>query len=313
MKAAPRPLVVNHSGFPVSSTANANPPDGKTAIGEAVTAQVMAGVDIVTPGQIGWENPLAPIVEGVEGLGWSDKTAEIPGWGKIRLPLVTGPIEWVKPLFEECISATRAVHSGPVKISFGGPYTISRLARDPNRVYGSIGALIEAVSNAMAKEVGTLSIQGVDVIQIEEPHILGSPMDFPRLRESVFALSAAKGSSRLGLMLCGADIRPLYDWLQNLAIDILCLDLVRSSNLVDMINDRETSLVIGLGLPHPDSGEWSAEQIHRALDLVCDGVSAPEIHIHPALSLCGQTLDDAVSVLRGLTSLRDEYLGNQRL
>lgn len=282
----PRLLVANHSGYPTDLPTGPDVAARRRAQRQAVEAQVCAGLDIVTEGLVGYQSPMAPLVAGLEGLAPGREEVEVASWGRVTVPVITGPMRWRRPIFEDDLIHAQEVAGRPVKVSMAGPYTLASLARDPSGVYDSFGARIEACALALAQEVRALAERGAAVIQVEEPMILTRTADFPRLRGGLIPLAEARGTSPLGLMLSGESICPLYDWLQNLPINILGLDLVHSPRLINMIGDRETPLTLGLGLMDPEAVALErAEALFPALEETLMGMSAPEVHIMPASSL----------------------------
>jgi 5-methyltetrahydropteroyltriglutamate--homocysteine methyltransferase len=306
----PRLLAANHSGYPTDLPTGPDPETRRRAIQWVVEAQVRAGLDIVTDGQVGYVNPLVPLVAGLSGLEPGREQVHVAAWGNVAAPAVTGPIEWTRPLFEEDLILAQDVAGRPVKISMAGPYSLASLARDSRGIYDSFGGRIEACARALACEVQALSEHGASVIQIEEPVILTRLTDFPRLREGLLPLDEARGPSPIELMLSGDSICPLYDWLQNLPVNILGLDLIHSPRLISMVGDRETSHSLGLGIFDPEAVALEgAETIFPALDQMLAGVSGGEVHVQPAATLAGLSPEMAHSKLANLAALVREFNG----
>jgi 5-methyltetrahydropteroyltriglutamate--homocysteine methyltransferase len=244
---------------------------------------------------------VTPFIGGLEGVALSDAKTIIPAWGEISVPVVKSPLRWTHSLFEEDLIAAREVTELPIKISFPGPYTLARLIEDPDNLYDSVGGFIEAWSDLIAEEMRILVSDGATIIQVQEPLILLRPADYPRLAASLDPLNEAKGTALLALMLSGPGIEPLYDWLQNLKVDILCLDFIHSPRLVDMINDRQTARTLGLGVVDPvASGDCRSDTFRQMLDHILAGVSSDHVHLHPCSDLSPLAPDAARDCLAGL-------------
>jgi 5-methyltetrahydropteroyltriglutamate--homocysteine methyltransferase len=308
MESSHRLILSDHSAFPISQSSLVDPEGRRQAFQASIEAQVRAGLNIVTVGHGGSANPLEILIEGLEGLTQSAETAPLTIWGEIRGGTLTGPVHWTQPLFREDLKRAHEISGLPVKVSFVGPLTLASLTQDPKRVYGSLGARIEAFARALAHEVEGLVEQGVNIIQVEEPWVLHRPTDFPRLREGLTSISEVKGEARLALGLTGKAICPLYDWFQNLPLDMLMLDLIQSPKLVNMISDRETSLTLGLGIvDHRSSALESSEDMTPLLDLLLDGISAEKIYLQPAGSLAFLSPAEAEAKLANLAAIAREY------
>jgi 5-methyltetrahydropteroyltriglutamate--homocysteine methyltransferase len=307
----PRPhrfLVTNHSGFPCHPFSPDDSEARREAIRVSVQSQAEAGLDIVSIGHGGQRDPVVPFVQGLEGLALSDETLELSTHEEVRVPVAEKPLRQTGSLFEEDLATAQSVTHLPVKISFPGPYTLSRVIADPKDLYDSIGGFIEALSAILADEIRTLAGRGAAIIQLEEPHLLLCPSDFPRLQEGILPLHEAKGMSQLALVLSGGPITPLYDWLQNLPIDVLSLDLTQSPGLVDVISDRQTSLILGLGLVDGHGEEEPTEEaLAQTLSRVARGVMGSTVHIHPSSDLSDLSPDVAKANLERLVALVREF------
>lgn len=308
MEHRPRLLVANHSGFPVDLAPGLCESERLMAVRGAVEAQDGTGVDVVTCGHLSAENPILPLMAGLQGLEFNPETRRVPIWGDIPTARITGPIRWTNPIFEQELAVTLDTTSRAVKVTMAGPYTLASLIQDYGGVCDSFGACIDTCARAMAKEVRLLANHGATYIQVAEPLFLPRPSDFPRLREALIPLFEARAGAQLFLALSGEGICPLYDWLQNLPIDGLCLDLVRSPGLVNMISDRETSLTLGLGMVDAESlGLESREAIIPKIEQMTLGISAPEVHIQPASTLCHLSAETAAGKLANLASLIRDF------
>lgn len=308
MRSGARLLVSNSSGYPVHLPPHSDLAAHLDAVRAAGRAQAEAGADIVTPGQIGQPHPAAPLVAGLEGIAEGRSRQHVGGWGEVARPLLSGFLRWREPIFAREVEALQEIHSGQIKVSLAGPYTLASLLEDPREIYDSFGGRIDACAQALAHEVRTLAALGVAVVQVEEPLISDHPSDFPRLREGMITLSEAKGSALLALMLTGDGLCPLYDWLQSLPVDVLGLDLIHSPGLVPMIGDRQTSRILALGVVDVDTVALETDdQVHGRLDVILTGVSAPEVHVQPAGSLGRLSPEAARQKLENLAGIVSRY------
>ena len=82
-------------------------------------------------------------------------------------PVISGEIKWKKPVVLEELRFLKRNSSRPVKVTVGGPLTLSLRVFD--NYYKDKQALIMALADAMNQELRSLQAEGADVLQIDEP------------------------------------------------------------------------------------------------------------------------------------------------
>ena len=136
-------------------------------------AQEEAGLDILTDGAqyYEWEAPgfqLEPIFHFIpENLGGFGPYGP-PGDGAKYKPfykaVVTGKIEWVRPMFESVVTAMQGATSKPFKVAFLGPAQQSVIVHDQH--YGDPVKLAKDLAVAMNKELKYLVSIGLEAVQL---------------------------------------------------------------------------------------------------------------------------------------------------
>lgn len=129
---------------------------------QALAEQVAAGLELLSDGQVRWDDPVEPIVRGLDGLE-SDPSGE-RRFRIARLP------RWREPIMVDAWRfAASAPEAGgrPVKACLAGPYTLGRLA---DADAGEIGRerLTLALAEALNAELRALVEAGAPVVQIDE-------------------------------------------------------------------------------------------------------------------------------------------------
>jgi 5-methyltetrahydropteroyltriglutamate--homocysteine methyltransferase len=132
---------------------------------ELLTEQADAGLELLTDGQVRWDDPLSPLSHGLDGLEatgllrWFDTNTYFRQPRALRAPSWRGPITLDDWRFAS--SAT----SLPVKQCVVGPYTLGRLADS-----GDVGreTLTLAAAEALHAELEALLAAGAPVVQVDE-------------------------------------------------------------------------------------------------------------------------------------------------
>jgi 5-methyltetrahydropteroyltriglutamate--homocysteine methyltransferase len=154
-----------------------------------VTAQIEAGVDILTDGEQQRDNfysfvteklvgtqlmSLAEMLELVEDQeGFEDllERLDVPATA-IMNPTCTGKLERRAPLAADDARFLRELGDFPIKVPLPGPYILTRAMWVPEvtgRHYASKEELAEDVVAILQQEVRDLAALGVEIIQLDEP------------------------------------------------------------------------------------------------------------------------------------------------
>ena len=151
----------------------------EVAIKAAVKDQELAGIDIVSDGELRRDNDVDYFLARIPGV-------QIPAARQDRL-LRLLDAEVTRPLPElpggaqtnpglglaDDFRFTRQLTDKPVKFSFTGPFSLSRRIRD--EAYTEPGELVRALARRLNAEARELAEAGADLLQIDEPFLAGYP------------------------------------------------------------------------------------------------------------------------------------------
>ena len=146
----------------------------EVAIKAAVKDQELAGIDIVSDGELRRDNDVDYFLARIPGVN-------IPQRGKtdyfdyydaeVTRPLPDGEEASLK--LADDFRFTRRLTKRPVKFSFTGPFSLSRRIRDG--AYSEPGDLVRALARRLNAEARELAAAGADLLQIDEPFLAGYP------------------------------------------------------------------------------------------------------------------------------------------
>jgi len=156
----------------------------EVAIKAAVKDQELAGIDIVSDGELRRDNDVDYFLARIPGV-------HIPQRAKTDY-FDYYEAEVTRPLPELAVSAstggpepgtglgladdfrfTRQLTDMPIKFSFTGPFSLSRRIRD--EAYEEPGDLVRALARRLNAEARELAAAGADLLQIDEPFLAGYP------------------------------------------------------------------------------------------------------------------------------------------
>jgi 5-methyltetrahydropteroyltriglutamate--homocysteine methyltransferase len=295
-------LVANHSSYPIGSEGAAAP----SPLAAVLAAQAAAGADIVTDGQIGWSDPIAPPFARLDGVRWGESRplpfAALP----YRVPIVEAKLRRRRPLLVDAYRQARAATSRPCKVVCPGPFTLAHLAEIRTTAYRNAGALAADLAIILAEETGALAAAGATVVQLDEPAILAHPGDVRLLRELLEPVyDAAAGQVQLIVTTYGADAAPLYAQLNSLPADVIGFDCASAPAVLEAVAQTGAARVLALGVVAGDRAALEDEAaLIRAVEHALHRYVHPQLHLQPSCGLGPLTPEAAHAKLRLLCRTR---------
>ncbi len=135
---------------------------------EVVRAQVAAGIDVPTDGEIRRENYIHYHCRHLEGIDFDRLAAvRMRGMTDALLPTVTGPIVAGASPLNRDYAVAQAATDRPVKMTLPGPMTIIDSTSDAH--YGDDAALARDLATALNTHILELAATGCTWIQVDEP------------------------------------------------------------------------------------------------------------------------------------------------
>jgi 5-methyltetrahydropteroyltriglutamate--homocysteine methyltransferase len=149
---------------------------------EVMAEQAKAGVDLVTDGQIRWDDEVTYIMRRLANVSLSGLIRLFDTNTYYREPVIGGPINWQGPITVADFEFARANSPVPVKPVLTGPCTLARLSRDTH--YRNIIDLALALAEALNLEARALQSAGATLVQFNEPGLARFPGDAAIAREA---------------------------------------------------------------------------------------------------------------------------------
>jgi 5-methyltetrahydropteroyltriglutamate--homocysteine methyltransferase len=277
----------------------------------ALKEQLDAGLEVVTDGQIRWYDAISHLAGKLEGIRITGLLRLFDTNTYFRQPLVRGEIERTKPLLVEDFRFAQARSSRPVKPVLTGPVTLARHSVLGNGRAGGFERLVESYTTALAAEVGALAAAGASLIQIDEPSLLKHTEDLPLAEHSLKALAATKEGSQLMLALYFGDAVPVYDRLQALPVDALCLDFTYSPGLVERVSTQGSAKPLALGLVDGRNTRLEDPRaVATQLEKLAKALGPARCWLSPSCGFEYLPRDRAQLKLQHLRTIRKEFLGS---
>jgi 5-methyltetrahydropteroyltriglutamate--homocysteine methyltransferase len=276
-----------------------------------IREQIEAGMEVVTDGLIRWYDPYSHFCRGLEGVEVNGLLRFFDTNFYFRQPVVKAPIRRRGPIVLREYEFARSLSSRPVKPVLTGPYTLAR-GSIVEAGYRSLHELALAYARVLADEVKDLSGAGAQLIQVDEPAIVGHPEDLNVLQEALRGVAAERGTAQLLLHISFGDVAPLYRDLQALPVDVLGLDFTYSPKLPALIADLGSAKPLALGLIDARNTKLETkESVFPVLDAVLPALTPGPTYLMPSCGLEFLPRERARLKLETLRRLRDDYLGGR--
>ncbi len=193
---------------------------------DAIREQEQAGLDLVSDGQIRWEDAQTYIARSLPGFEITGLIRYFDTNTYYRQPVAVGEISWESPILVRDFEFAKSHAKRPVKAILTGPYTLAKLSLD--RHYKSPREFTLAIARALNSEVKALEKAGATFIQIDEPAITRNKKDFPLFADALAAVTAGVSkSTQTCLCTYFGDLTGIFPDLVKLPVDVLGLDCQR--------------------------------------------------------------------------------------
>jgi len=278
-----------------------------------VTQQVIAeqeslGLDIITDGQIRWEDLVTSVVSQWSNIEINGLTRYFNNNVYYRKPIITGkPQRKAQRLVDQFTVARSVVKRATLKAVLPGPYTVAQLAED--RAFRNDGFFLQEIAQLLRQEAEALQHAGATVIQIDEPALAFGQ---PKSREVLSALHMVVDNVQAAKVLqiyFGPPQLPI-EALLDAEIDGVGLDFVEAPQLVETIQRLKWPKDKGLGVGCMDARNTKVErpaalkQLWRRLASV---VAPEQLYVSPNCGLEFLPHDRVVTKLTTLVSAAREF------
>jgi 5-methyltetrahydropteroyltriglutamate--homocysteine methyltransferase len=256
----------------------------------AIRAQELAGLDIITDGEMrreSYSNRFATALSGVD-LDNPGKTISRTG-SSASVPRVVGKIERQWPVEVRDLKFLRANTDRKIKITLPGPFTMSQQAQ--NDYYKTEEELVLDYAVAVNAEIKDLFAAGADIVQLDEPWMEAHAEKARRIGLVGLkrALEGVKGTTALHVCFGYAAMVPgrpaAYSFLEELAdspVQQISIETAQASLDTAVLAKLPTKTiilgVIDLSKNEVETPETVAARIRKALPFVSPErlVAAPD-------------------------------------
>jgi 5-methyltetrahydropteroyltriglutamate--homocysteine methyltransferase len=251
---------------------------------EIVVEQEEAGIDLVTDGQVRWDDIVTPFARHIKGFEIGGLLRFFDNNVYYRRPICTGNVEWRGPASVEAFRFAQSVATVPVKAVIPGPVTFARLSVDDH--YGDHDTFVMAIAAVLAQEAAELEAAGATVIQIDEPSLLGAPEDLALARRALGLVTAELSAVETILATYFGDAKRLGTEMFDLPVRSFGFDLVSGPDNAELIEGAPEGVGIQAGIVDARNTMLEdPDELARTIERLASAVGAERLRVSPSAGL----------------------------
>jgi 5-methyltetrahydropteroyltriglutamate--homocysteine methyltransferase len=250
---------------------------------EVIQDQIDSGIDLVTDGQIRWDDGQTYFARGIKGFTVNGLIRYFDTNTYYRHPIPENTLEGQEPISVKDYEFAATHSTRPVKAVVTGPYTLARLSQ--LGCYGDLRSLVLALVPILNQEAQALQRAGATVIQFDEPAILKYKEDFDLLAEAMEGVTRGV-TTKTAVYTYFRDVSGIHNQLFQLPVDAIGLDFVMGPGNFDLIADFPQDKMLGCGLVDARNTRLeTVEDIASALERISTTVSLDRMYVNPSCGL----------------------------
>ena len=250
---------------------------------DVLDQQAEAGLDLVTDGEIGWDDGQTYYARGIEGFTITGLIRYFDTNTYYRQPEATSAVKWRGPISVDDFLFAKERSSKPVKAVITGPYTLAKLSKPGS--YDSVQALAKELAGVLNQEAKALEQAGAEWIQFDEPAIGRWKEDFTMLRETS-ALVTEGLKAKTAVYTWFHDVADLAPDFFHLPYNVIGLDFVWGPRNWDALSLFPSDKELGLGiLDGRNTRLEPVEEIVEGIRRAAEYVALDRIHLNPSCGL----------------------------
>ena len=250
---------------------------------EAIQEQVEAGLDLVTDGQIRWDDGQTYFARAIKGFSLNGLLRYFDTNTYFRQPIPEGKLEWQGPITVSDFKLAQEASPRPVKAVITGPFTLGYLSQQG--CYNDRATLVLDLARILNKEALALQEAGATVIQFDESAILRHKDEFSLLEE-------ASGLVTHGLRVKTAihthfgDLSGIHRGFFQLPFQVLGLDFLMGKGNYEVIRDLPATKALAAGIMDARNTRMeTVDELVESIRKISEHVSLDRLYVTPSAGL----------------------------
>lgn len=277
----------------------------KATILRVLKEQDDAGIDIMTDGQIRWDDLVTPFAKNIEGCEINGLLRFFNNNVYYRKPVIKSRIAFKDYTTLEDYKFAKANSFKKLKVVLPGPLTWAKLSLD--EYYKNLKTLVEDFSQILRKEAQKLDEEGVEYLQFDEPSLCNFPQEIGLVKESLKSITSGLKAKSI-LFLYFGSIKNLTPGLFDLPVDIIGFDLVSKPENLEVILEADLKKEVILGCLDARNTKMEDEkEILKLIEKVSKKIPPEKIYISPSCGLEFLPHENALKKIKLLSSIAKQF------
>ncbi len=261
-----------------------------------IEQQEELGLDVLVDGEMYRGDMVAYFAENLPGF---EQGGLVRSYGNryYRKPIITGAVEWTRPMTVDWWKFAQNLTQKPVKGMLTGPYTIMDWSF--NEHYPDRRATCLALAWVIRREVEALIEAGCKIIQVDEPAMSVRPEELPVLIEGLQAVTQGLSAYFITHACYGA-FEHIYPDMLKAPVDNFDLEMSNSDlDMLDLFRQHRFTKDISFGVA--DSHSHQVEDVatvRRRVEQALTVLPKEQVWLDPDCGLKTRSVDESIGKLR---------------
>ncbi|MBI4436099.1 MAG: methylcobamide--CoM methyltransferase [Candidatus Omnitrophica bacterium] len=247
-----------------------------------IREQEALGIDIITDGQLLWEDIVTPLASKIEGFKINGLTRFFNNNVYYRQPVVVGKLLWKSPITVENFRFAKSKATHILKAVLPGPFTFAALSEDT--FYHNERTLVLTLAEILNQEAKALEAAGATILQFDEPalvfHKEKALLAIEGLQKAMAGLKSKKG-----IRTYFGDLEGIFDSFLDTDMDFIGLDFVSSEGNRNLLKKKK-KISKSLGAGCVDARNTRLENPKILKDFIQELVEkTPQLYVSPNCGL----------------------------
>ncbi|HII53553.1 TPA: hypothetical protein HA316_01845 [Candidatus Micrarchaeota archaeon] len=271
---------------------------------ESIIEQEIAGIDIITDGQIRWQDEVTYIMGALSGAELNGLVRFFDTNTYYRMPLIKNKVGYKGKILTSDYILAKENSKKEVKAVLTGAYTLAKLSE--NKFYKSVeDGLCFDIAGALNQEIRALADAGAKHIQINEPYLAYSQNWADKeLVLQLFAKVFEGINARKWLVTYLGDLESIEVFAQ--AADVVGIDFVEGKRNLELLRNANIPAGKGLCLGIVNARNTNTEKFEDVSSIIQMGiekVGSDNIYLSPNTGLDYLPREKALDKMKTLVGI----------
>lgn len=270
-----------------------------------IREQESAGLDLLTDGQIRWDDLVTPIARCLSGFEINGLSRWFDNNIYYRRPILRHAPKRTGPILEQEYRFAKSCTQQPLKAILPGPYTFVKSSEDQH--YRSESRFVRRMAEILNEEAMSLERAGASFIQFDEPS-LGFGKPNMTLVVEALKIATAGLKAKTAVYTYFGHLDSVLTSLMRSKVDVIGVDLVSDPQTISVLKRTRIRKPIALGcLDARNTKLESVTELHALFNVVKKFLPLDEAYVNPNAGLEFLPHEQALQKLKRLQEAVQSY------